>query len=42
MIAKGLFINNEDGILMRFSITNDTNIPPEYEEMLKEFDCVVF
>ena len=42
MIAKGLFINNEDGILMRFSIIDDTNIPPEYEEMLKEFDCIIF
>jgi len=42
MIAKHLFVNEEDGILMRFSLTNNTNIPTEYEEMLKEFDCIIF
>lgn len=38
-IAKELF-GDDDGILMRFSITYDYTIPLEYKEMLNEFEYI--
>lgn len=40
-LAKQLF-GNDDGILMRCSITNDHSIPTEYVEMLMEFEYIGF